>query len=62
MTHIDKKIKYIVLNLLIIKLFVFVDRLFTNNKDFSSQIRYKIILANKTTYNKEFDLTKNLIY
>jgi hypothetical protein len=62
MTHMDKGIKYIALNLLTTKLFVFVDRLFTNNKDFSSQIRYKIILANKTTHNKEFKLSGNLIY
>jgi hypothetical protein len=58
----NRGIKYIALNLLTAKLFIFVNRLFVNNKDFSSQIKYKIILANKTTYNKEFELTKNLIY
>jgi hypothetical protein len=62
MTHMDRDIKYIAIDLPTAKLFVFVDRSFINNKDFSSQIRYKIILANKTTYNKEFELTKNLIY
>jgi hypothetical protein len=62
MAHIDRGIKYIALDLLIAKLFVFVDRLFANNKDFSSQIEYKIILANKTTYNKEFELSENLIH
>ena len=29
------------------KLFVFVDGFFANNKDFSSQIGYEIILGNK---------------
>jgi hypothetical protein len=58
----DKGIKYIALDLLTTKLFVFVDKSFTNNKDFSSQIEYKIILANKTTYNKEFELSENLIH
>jgi hypothetical protein len=58
----DKGIKYIAIDLPTTKLFVFVNRSFANNKDFSSQIKYKIILANKTTYNKEFELTKNLIY
>jgi hypothetical protein len=58
----DKGIKYIVLDLPTVKLFIFVNKLFTNNKDFSSQIKYKIILANKTTYNKEFELIKNLIH
>jgi hypothetical protein len=58
----DKGIKYIALDLLTTKLFVFVNKLFANNKDFSSQIRYKIILANKTIYNKEFELSGNLIH
>jgi hypothetical protein len=62
MTHIDRGIKYIALDLPIAKLFVFVDRSFANNKDFSSQIRYKIILANETTHNKEFELSENLIH
>jgi hypothetical protein len=34
------------------RLFVFIDGSFANNKDFSSQIRYVIILANKTSINK----------
>jgi hypothetical protein len=34
------------------KLFVFVDGSFANNKDFSSQIGYVIILANETSANK----------
>jgi hypothetical protein len=58
----DRGIKYIAIDLPTAKLFVFVDRSFANNKDFSSQIEYKIILANKTTHNKEFKLTKNLIH
>jgi hypothetical protein len=33
------------------KLYVFVDALFTNNKDLSSQIGYVIILGNKTKIN-----------
>jgi hypothetical protein len=62
MTHMNRGIKYIVLDLPTAKLFVFVNKLFANNKDFSSQIEYKIILANKTTHNKEFELSKNLIH
>ena len=41
------------------------DRLFTNNKDLSSQIRYKIILTNKTRdlYKENtFQLKGNLIH
>jgi hypothetical protein len=44
----DQGLTYIPLDLTIAKLFVFIDRSFANNKDLSSQIRYKIILANKT--------------
>ena len=44
------------------KLFVFVDRSFANNKDFSSQIGYEIIIANETTGNDEFTINGNLIY
>jgi hypothetical protein len=62
MTHMDKGIKYIALDLPTAKLFVFVDKLFANNKDFSSQIEYEIILANETIYNKEFKLSGNLIH
>jgi hypothetical protein len=39
---------YILLDLIIVKLFVFVDRSFANNKDLSSQIGYEIILVNET--------------
>ena len=63
MDNLDKGITYILLNLQYTKLFVFVNSSFANNKDFSSQIRYLIILANKifTEFNK-FILSGNLIY
>jgi hypothetical protein len=45
------------------KLFVFVDGSFANNKDFSSQIGYLIILANETTNGiDEFIIKGNLIH
>ena len=64
MKNIDRGIKYITLNLEHVKLFVFVDGSFANNKDFSSQIGYLIILANETnsTTNDEFVIKGNLIY
>jgi hypothetical protein len=62
----DRGIKYIILDLECTKLFVFVDSSFANNKDFSSQISYLIILANKTktisTRTNEFTIKGNLIY
>jgi hypothetical protein len=66
MKHMDRGIKYIALDLECTKLFVFVDGSFANNKDFSSQIGYLIILANKTetisTGTNEFANKGNLIY
>ena len=45
-----------------IKLFIFINRLFINNKDFSSQLGYKIIIANKSTRENDFTIYGNLIY
>ena len=45
------------------KLFVFIDSSFANNKDFSSQIGYLIILVNETTNGMdEFTIKGNLIH
>ena len=44
------------------RLFIFVNRLFINNKDFSSQLGYKIIIANKFTKENNFIIYNNLIY
>jgi hypothetical protein len=49
MKNLNRGIKYVALDLPTAKLFVFVNGSFANNKDFSSQIRYEIILANETT-------------
>ena len=53
--NIDRGLKYVPIDLTAAKLFVFVDGSFANNKDFSSQLGYEIIIANETTH-----LTKNL--
>jgi hypothetical protein len=50
------------LDLVSAKLFVFVDGLFANNPDLSSQIRYIIILGNKTLKDKKFGLRGNILY
>ena len=44
------------------KFFIFIDKLFVNNKDFSSQLGYKIIIANKFTEENNFVIYSNLIY
>jgi len=50
------------INLPIIKLFIFVNRSFINNKDFSSQLGYKIIIINKSTRENNFIIYSNFIY
>jgi hypothetical protein len=62
MDHTDRGLIYITLDISTAKLFVFIDRLFINNKDFSSQLEYKIIMANKITGQNEFIIKGNLIY
>ena len=44
------------------KLFVFINGLFINNKDFSSQLGYKIIIINKSAGENDFIIYSNLIY
>jgi hypothetical protein len=50
------------INLPTIKLFIFVNGLFINNKDFSSQLEYKIIIINKSTKENNFTIYSNLIH
>ena len=62
MKNINRGIKYIALDLKQVKLFIFVDSSFINNKDFSFQIGYLIILINKTEKTNKFVIKGNLIY
>ena len=62
MKNINRGIKYIALNLEQAKLFIFINSSFTNNKDFSSQIGYLIILIKKTKGTDKFTIKGNLIY
>ena len=50
------------INLPTIKLFVFINKLFVNNKDFNSQLEYKIIITNKSTKENNFIIYGNFIY
>ena len=62
MKNIDRGIKYIALNLEQTKLFIFINGSFINNKDFSFQISYLIILINKTEGTDDFAIKGNLIH
>ena len=50
------------INLPTAKFFIFINRLFINNKDFSSQLGYKIITTNKSIKENNFIIYSNLIY
>jgi hypothetical protein len=50
------------INLPTAKLFVFINGSFINNKDFSSQLKYKIIITNKSTEENDFTIYSNFIY
>jgi hypothetical protein len=62
MENLNRGLTYILLDILTAKLFIFINGSFANNKDYSSQIRYEIILANETIKNDEFIINGNLIY
>ena len=50
------------INLPTAKLFVFINKSFINNKDFSFQLGYKIIIINKSTEKNNFIIYSNFIY
>lgn len=62
MNNLRRGLTYIPIDLSAAKLFVFVDGSFANNKDFSSQLGYKIILANEDSRDDTFIITGNLIH
>jgi len=62
MNHLNWGLLYMPINLPITKLFIFINRSFTNNKDFSSQLGYKIIITNESTRENDFIIHGNLIH
>ena len=50
------------INFFTAKLFIFINKLFINNKDFSSQLKYKIIIINKSIKENDFIIYSNFIY
>jgi polyhydroxyalkanoate synthesis regulator phasin len=60
--NLNRGICYIPLNLSTIKLFVYVDGSFANNKDLSSQIGFIIFIANEDLTYDSFKMRGNLIH
>jgi len=61
--HLNRGLNFVPINLSTVKLYIFIDGSFANNKDLSSQIGYEIIITNKTIGNNEetFTITGNLM-
>jgi hypothetical protein len=60
--HLDRGLAYIPLDMATAKLYVFVDGSFANNKDFSSQLGYIIVLANEAIGKDEFTIHGNIVH
>jgi len=59
--HIDRGVNYILIDLATANLYAFVDGSFANNKDFSSQLGYEIMIANETAREDSFEIQGNLL-
>jgi hypothetical protein len=62
MRNLGRGLLYMPIDLNTAKIFVFVDGSFANNKDFSSQLGYEIIIANESTGENDFTIYGNLIH
>ncbi len=62
MDNLEKGLQYILVDLRLAKLFVFVNSSFTNNKDLSSQISFVVILGAETEGNTDFTVSGNIIH
>ena len=62
MANLDWGLQYLPIELKSAKLFVFIDSLFVNNKDLSSQLGYLIIIVNETPGEGKFEIIGNIIH
>jgi hypothetical protein len=61
--NLDRGLRYVPVNLINAKLIVFVDGLFANNKDLSSQLGFVLMLVNKSAnVNNTFLIRGNVIH
>ena len=62
MDNFDRGLRFIGVDLLSVKLFVFVDGSFAMNADYSSQIGYVAVLGNEEYSDGRFDLMVNVLH
>ena len=62
MNNLKRDFRYVLINLQLAKVYVFVDGFFANNKDLSSQIGFVLIISIELKGVAEFILIRNIIY
>lgn len=62
MDNLGRGLRYVLMDLQLVKVYVFVDGSFANNKDLSSQIEFMLIIGIKSKRIAEFILIGNIIY
>ena len=62
MNNLKRDFQYVLINLQLAKVYVFVNGSFINNKNLSSQIEFVLVISIKSKGIAEFILIKNIIY
>ena len=62
MNNLERSLWYVFVNLQLIKVYIFVNGSFANNKDLSSQIEFILIIGIKSEGVAEFTLIGNIIH
>jgi hypothetical protein len=62
MEHLNRRLNYVHVNLNAVKIFIFADGSFANNKNLSSQLGFLIVLAYENHLKSSFALTNNIIH
>ncbi len=62
MDNLKRDLWYVLVNLQLAKVYIFVDESFANNKDLSSQIEFVLIIGTKSKGITEFTLIGNIIH
>ncbi|PVH68914.1 hypothetical protein DL98DRAFT_440137, partial [Cadophora sp. DSE1049] len=60
--NLGKSLQYILVNLRLAKIYVFVNSSFANNKNLSLQVSFVLVIGTETEGSAEFTLSGNIIY
>ena len=62
MNNLKRNLRYIFVNLQLIKVYIFINKSFANNKNLSSQIGFVLVIDTELKEIAKFILIKNIIY